>query len=221
MKNDKSNYKKRKGASSQWKNIYNSQKKLSRLDIDIAIEYTKNDNIDKIYDGFYYRHKDNPYPNSNKFWMGQENGRLSDIDEYKSFLDKTLDLRKKCLNQMPFTENIFAELLSICGIKFERQYPISLFDRFIYADFYIPKGNVVIELDGLYHYFKDNQAEKDKERDKLLFILGYNTYRFDDDVVTTYGIQIIERLSNIYGWNVQYKYYVDCLEMLENYVYDL
>ena len=61
------------------------------------------------------------------------------------------------------------------GCQFYRQKPISNF----IVDFYCPKANLVIELDGGQHYAVDGRA-KDKRRDEYMRKMGLKVIRFSD-----------------------------------------
>ena len=64
------------------------------------------------------------------------------------------------------------------GFKFRRQHPISLY----IADFYCHKLKLIIEVDGEYHYTKD-QIPKDEERTKILEFNGIRVIRFCNDEI--------------------------------------
>jgi len=61
------------------------------------------------------------------------------------------------------------------GLQFYRQ---KIIDNYI-VDFYCPKANLVIELDGGQHYSKDGK-EKDRIRDDHLSKMGLTILRFSD-----------------------------------------
>lgn len=61
------------------------------------------------------------------------------------------------------------------GYQFYRQKPIWNF----IVDFYCPKANLVIELDGGQHYCDEGKA-KDNKRDKHIECLGLRVLRFSD-----------------------------------------
>ncbi|MFN3480668.1 MAG: endonuclease domain-containing protein [Thermodesulfovibrionales bacterium] len=63
----------------------------------------------------------------------------------------------------------------IKGYQFYRQKPIGDF----IVDFYCPKGNLVIEVDGGQHYSEEGKA-KDNYRDKYMEGLGLRVLRFSD-----------------------------------------
>jgi very-short-patch-repair endonuclease len=61
------------------------------------------------------------------------------------------------------------------GYQFYRQKPLGNF----IVDFYCPKGNLVIEIDGGQHYSDEGKA-KDNQRDNYLKGLGLRILRFSD-----------------------------------------
>lgn len=68
-------------------------------------------------------------------------------------------------------------ILDESGIIYEYQKVISVGGKFYIADFYIPKNNVIIEVDGGYHNSND-MLIKDRERDIILAKHGILTLRF-------------------------------------------
>ena len=64
------------------------------------------------------------------------------------------------------------------GFKFRRQHPI---DEFI-ADFYCHERNLVVELDGEYHFFDDQQSY-DEGRTEQLERVGIKIIRFKNSEV--------------------------------------
>jgi very-short-patch-repair endonuclease len=63
----------------------------------------------------------------------------------------------------------------IHGVQFYRQKPLLSF----IVDFYCPKANLVIELDGGQHFEADKQA-KDRQRDEELSAVGLSVLRFNN-----------------------------------------
>ncbi|MBI4744262.1 MAG: DUF559 domain-containing protein [Actinobacteria bacterium] len=61
------------------------------------------------------------------------------------------------------------------GYQFYRQKPIGNF----IVDFYCPKGNLVIELDGGQRYSEEGKV-KDNHRDKHMESIGLRVLRFSD-----------------------------------------
>ena len=66
----------------------------------------------------------------------------------------------------------------INGLKFRRQHPIHLF----IADFYCHQLQLIIELDGDYHFTKE-QILKDQERTAMLNENGLEVIRFKNDEI--------------------------------------
>ena len=75
------------------------------------------------------------------------------------------------------------------GIQFYRQKPIGNF----IVDFYCPKANLVIELDGGQHYSEDSKA-KDDQRDEYLRKMGLRVLRFSDREVFQDSSAVIEKI---------------------------
>ena len=63
-------------------------------------------------------------------------------------------------------ENIIAEVLSECGLRYKEQENIGKY----YADFFVPELNTVIEADGIYGHLK----KADLKRDNALIDFGVN-----------------------------------------------
>ena len=69
------------------------------------------------------------------------------------------------------------------GYQFYRQ---KIIGKYI-VDFYCPRANLVIELDGGQHYSETGKA-KDKARDDVLAVMGVKVLRFSDkDVFENIG----------------------------------
>jgi very-short-patch-repair endonuclease len=77
---------------------------------------------------------------------------------------------------------LWSELRSkkVDGYKFRRQQPI--FDYI--TDFYCHDLNLIIEVDGEVHSLSE-QAKKDKSRDKILKINGYNILHLSNHEIET------------------------------------
>lgn len=92
----------------------------------------------------------------------------------KNLKEFSRDLR----NNSTFGEVLLWQKLKagqIRGYKFNRQKPLG---RYI-VDFYCKKLNLVIEVDGGYHYQGD-QPIRDQQRQAVLETLGLKFLRFDD-----------------------------------------
>lgn len=105
-------------------------------------------------------------------------GGFKDIEsviKYRSDLkEKARALRK---NMTQSERRLWAELRGkqILGVQFYRQKPIG---KYI-VDFFAPKVNLVIEVDGSQHLNHDH-AFRDKQRDNYLNKIGLKVLRFDN-----------------------------------------
>ncbi len=90
-------------------------------------------------------------------------------------------------------EKLMALKLKTARIKFVTQYVIDYNNSFILCDFYLPKYNVIIEVDGMYH---DSilQTHKDSLRDKYLHTNGYVVFRMWNNEVDSFDTNTIKNL---------------------------
>ena len=65
------------------------------------------------------------------------------------------------------------------GYKVIRQYPINTGRRIYFADIYLPSLRTIFELDGGYHYTK-NQKRLDNNRSSGIWRLGYHVVRLSN-----------------------------------------
>lgn len=92
----------------------------------------------------------------------------------KNLKDFSRNLRKK----MTDAERLIWSKIRVKQLKghqFYRQKPIGSY----IVDFYCPKVNLIIELDGGQHY-SDEGREKDTVRDDYIRLLGLTVLRFSD-----------------------------------------
>ena len=75
------------------------------------------------------------------------------------------------------------------GVHFYRQKTIGNF----IVDFYCPKANLVIELDGGQHY-NDEMRAKDMQRDRILKGMGLTVLRFSDREIFENTGAVLERI---------------------------
>ena len=80
---------------------------------------------------------------------------------------------------------------SMMNYTFNRQKPL---DRYI-VDFYCKPLNLVIEIDGSYH-FEAEQKVKDNERQKLLEEMGLNFLRFSEQQVRKDMEMVLKTIMN-------------------------
>ena len=78
------------------------------------------------------------------------------------------------------------------GLKFRRQTSI---ENFI-VDFYCAELKMIIELDGEPH-FTQEQADKDRKRDKRLVELGYKVFRYENVVVYDHPDFIFDDIKSL------------------------
>ncbi|MFN0254113.1 endonuclease domain-containing protein [Pedobacter ureilyticus] len=101
------------------------------------------------------------------------------------------ELRK---NQTP-AESAFWNLVRadrFHKLKFRRQHTIGNYT----VDFYCPKLNLIIELDGGIHE-NLGQSLYDEERDELLKAKGYTVIRLENDAVLNYPEVVMEYLTKV------------------------
>lgn len=92
--------------------------------------------------------------------------------------NKRLVYRRRLVKKATKAEKRFRELIKKLKYKYSFQKVINKpkFGFYI-VDFYIPKFNTIVEIDGGYHFNK-RQVKKDKYREEILRSLGYRIIRF-------------------------------------------
>ncbi len=80
----------------------------------------------------------------------------------------------------------------ILGLQFYRQKPIHQY----IVDFYCPKAQLVIEVDGGQHWQPDH-AENDREREAVLEQLGLKTLRFSNLEVLQHVDLVLDRIHEV------------------------
>lgn len=108
---------------------------------------------------------------------GKKTGPLS--EEHKQKISQSISTVFR--NRPTKIETIVYEELNKRNIKFEKQY---LVGRFI-VDAYIPKDNLIIEVDGIYWHSLENIIKRDKARDAYFKKCGYNLLRIKEEVIHT------------------------------------
>lgn len=84
--------------------------------------------------------------------------------------------RAELLEKSTPSERDACRLLSCMSIHYIRQYPVWTGRRMYYADIYIPRYKLILEIDGKYH-FTENQKRLDCNRSSSLRRLGYHVCR--------------------------------------------
>lgn len=117
--------------------------------------------------------------------------RLLEIERLNSWMqDKAKEFRNDLVTRQTKAECVLAHALLKYNDEFNFSYQNiiyikkkSLIKKFYIVDFFIPSKKLIIELDGEYHYTKDQQV-KDLERTVDLETMGYKVIRFDNyDVI--------------------------------------
>jgi very-short-patch-repair endonuclease len=94
-----------------------------------------------------------------------------------------LERRDLLIQNITRAEVYFKLLLTKLNIEYTFQYVKFVSDyQFYILDFYLPKYNICIELDGKHHYEDIKQYNHDVERDLSLKDLGIKTLRFPNKV---------------------------------------
>ena len=116
-------------------------------------------------------------------------------------------LKEDLIKNATIYENHFKLFLDVIKLPYEFQHIIIIgkdrtIDTCYVGDFYIPKLNVIIELDGSYHYESD-QIDRDKLRDSLINKKGYHILRFKNKEI--YNLEYVINCFNKYlGFNKRY-----------------
>ena len=79
------------------------------------------------------------------------------------------------------------------GFKFRRQHPISLY----IADFYCHKLKLIIEIDGEYHFTKE-QIPKDKERTNMIEFNGVQVIRFSNEEILSNIETVLQEIEKYF-----------------------
>lgn len=100
-------------------------------------------------------------------------------------------MKRRCelLYNSTDSEDRVCQVLKFMEIDFERQYPIKTSKRkLFFADIYLPKYNVIVEVDGGYHFVAE-QKRLDRNRTRALNRVGFRVIRFKNS--ETYKPKII------------------------------
>ena len=113
----------------------------------------------------------------------------TDAATYQLLLDKAREMRKSPTE----AESVLWEYLSDnkMGVHFRRQHPIYGY----IPDFVSPKAQLIIEIDGGYHY-EGEQPEKDAERTSYLNQAGYVVLRFTNEEVLANIDNVLEEITD-------------------------
>jgi len=112
---------------------------------------------------------------------GIASGRTSRKRSSKSSCtDRWLRMRRaELLSHVSDAEKAAYRVLCSLGYKVIRQKPISTGRRLYFADLYVPELRAIVEIDGGYHYTK-NQRRLDTNRSNGLWRMGYHVLRLSN-----------------------------------------
>ncbi len=122
--------------------------------------------------------------------MNDENKkyRSADILNYSALRKFAAENRR---NMTPAEKALWQQLRGQqLGVKFLRQYIIGNY----IVDFFCPSKQLIIEVDGKYHYAEDNQ-DFDNIRDTYLSLQGYKVLRFINEQVLCNIDQVIATIQ--------------------------
>lgn len=130
----------------------------------------------------------------------------------EEFREWILETYIKAVKNPTFAESKFKSLLESLGKEFYQQLFIKIDDKCFFLDFYLPKENVAIEIDGSSH---KGQWENDHIRDVVLWNVGIKTLHFTNRDVYSKDIKsvFLEKLSNGKGTpmdNMDYYLIPEC-----------
>ena len=105
--------------------------------------------------------------------------------------------------ESPLEEKLWDEFKKL-SINAERQWEIILDKRTFYTDFalFCKARNIAVECDGDSYHMENKNVEKDKKRDNLLFVNGWETMRFTSKSLNEeleQSVRLIKQAVNKYG----------------------
>ena len=109
----------------------------------------------------------------------------------KDLVSTAQDLRK---NMTPEEKHLWYDFLKRLPMKAHRQYNIGNY----IVDFYIPKKQLVIEIDGIQHLTEEHE-EKDQTRDKFLEEQGLSVLRFPNESIRKNFADVCQIILNRIG----------------------
>ena len=105
------------------------------------------------------------------------------------------EIRKSLRNNSTSAESVLWTILKnkqVAGLKFRRQHSIGNY----IVDFYCPKLNLIIELDGEYHA-SYHAIIRDEKRDKYMESYGLTVLRFENRIVFENPEEIINQILEV------------------------
>ena len=106
--------------------------------------------------------------------------------------------RKKLVVNITPSEKYIKEILDILKVDYRFQHIIFVTkSQFYLLDFYFPKLNMCIELDGKHHQFDSKQILHDKDRDAHMLLKGIRTIRLTNSQAMNLSLENIKTLLQI------------------------
>lgn len=115
---------------------------------------------------------------------------------------KSSKRRSELLEKSTSAEKSACAILRKMNIQFVKQYPIWTGRKQYYADIYIPKLKLIIEIDGAYHFNRE-QKRKDENRSAGIRRLGYHVCRLENK--DAYNPKKMANKLKRYTNNINYK----------------
>jgi very-short-patch-repair endonuclease len=88
-------------------------------------------------------------------------------------------MRQDLMSKTSNAEKAAIRNCELLGYKVVRQQPITTGRKLYFADIYLPKLKVIVEIDGGYHYTK-SQKRKDGNRSAGIWRMGYHVVRLSN-----------------------------------------
>ncbi len=101
--------------------------------------------------------------------------------------------RSELLDKSPIYEHRMCAILSALGVEYVRQYPIRTGRKIYFADIYIPKCRLIVEMDGAYHFTEEQHRLDNNRSANMRRRYGYHIIRFANGDLRDTG-KVIERL---------------------------
>ena len=171
---------------------------LSSIGVTLDIAITTS----KVYTYSYQEYKEQ---NSKNAIRRRKTGdkRNCKITKDSSVYEWSKNTKDILTEKSPIYENIVLNYLDRNGFNCKTQEPFRIESNIFFADIYIPKKRVVVEVDGGYHKTKE-QTAKDKKRDKLFNSIKIKTFRINNkETLNEYNLNIL--VSNIRKHKVEYN----------------
>lgn len=102
--------------------------------------------------------------------------------------------RAELLDKSTEYEGRMCAILKSLGIDFIRQYPVRTGRKIYFADIYIPKSRLIIEMDGAYHFTSEQKRLDANRSANMRRKYGFHIVRFANGELRNIG-KIIKKLE--------------------------